>query len=78
MKMRFEIGKFSGSRPLAASASFRIGTEAAKSAMREPPDPIQPSARRAARRTASGWPTPIQIGGCGFCTGFGHIVSSFR
>ena len=44
--MRFEIGKVSGSRPLAASASFRIGTEAAKSAIREPPDPIQPSARR--------------------------------
>ena len=45
--------------------------------MLEPPDPIQPSAIDAARRIASGWPTPIQIGS-GFCTGFGDIVSSSR
>ncbi len=43
-----------------------------KSAMLEPPEPIQPSASLAERRTALGWPTPIQIG-IGFCTGFGDI-----
>ena len=73
MKMRFEIGNVAGSRPAFSSASRSSGTERPNSAMLDPPDPIQPSAIDAARRTAFGWPTPIQIGSGG-CTGLGDIV----
>ena len=75
MNTRLEIGNASGSRPAAASASFKIGTERPNSAIDEPPEPIQPSAMPAVRRTALGWPTPIHSGMCGFCTGLGFIVT---
>jgi hypothetical protein len=51
-----------------------MGTLCEKWAVLEPPEPIQPSAMVAARRNASGWPPPNQIGGCGFCTGLGAMV----
>src|SRR6516162_134104 len=77
MKTRFEVGKVAGSRPAISRASRRIGTDREKAAMLEPPDPIQPSASLAERRTALGWPTPIQIG-IGCCTGLGDIGSLSR
>src|SRR5260370_41999581 len=73
MNTRFEIGKVSGSRPFCTSASFNSGMLCAQPALVDPPEPIQPSASRAVRRTASGWPTPIQIGGRGIRNRLGGI-----
>ena len=58
-----------GSRPAASNACFKIGTAALNAAMLDPPEPIQPSASEAVRRSASGWPTPIHRGGRGLRTG---------
>ena len=46
--------------------------------MLDPPEPIQPSAIAAARLIASGCPPPSQIGGCGFCTGFGDMLRALE
>jgi hypothetical protein len=51
-----------------------MGTHRENVAVLEPPEPIHPSATVAARRTASGWSPPNQIGGCGFCSGFRTMV----
>src|SRR5258708_38514940 len=71
MNTRLDTGNVMGSRPAASKACFRIGTEALNSAMLDPPEPIQPSASAAARRTASGWPAPIHKGGGGLAPGRG-------
>jgi hypothetical protein len=62
-----------GIAPARSNATRSTGTERANSAMLEPPEPIHPSASDAARRTASGCPTPIHIGS-GVCTGFSGMV----
>ena len=45
---------------------------------RSPNPTIQPSVRRAARRTAASELAPIQIVGRGCCTGFGYTAMSSK
>ena len=55
----------------AVTTKIRLGVAVSVLPIR---NPIHPSAMVAVRRSASGWPTPNQIGGCGFCTGLGAMV----
>src|SRR5437870_6174316 len=74
MNTRLEIGYVAGSRPAFSSSALSIGTQRENVSVLEPPEPIQPSATVTARRTASGWSPPSQIGGCGLLTGLRALV----
>ena len=72
----------SGSRPCVAAVlveQLRAGARSAPRAGLEVwPMPIQPSPRRAARRSAASLSPPTRIGGHGCCTGFGSNTTSSK
>jgi hypothetical protein len=72
------IRKLAGSRPASASACRTVGTCSANCAVVDDPAPKKPLPCLTARRNASGWLAPNQIGGWGFWNGLGSIAASFN
>src|SRR2546427_8880155 len=78
MKPRLPILNGAASRPASASACRTIGTCSANCFVVDDPAPQKPLPCLTARRNASGWLAPNQIGGGGLLNGFGPLAASLH